>query len=137
MTKVPPILKKRSHNYHWPIRSYLVEQQEEGKKGCKQTNPQTIIDILLTNSLLIRLFTCFLRTTKLFCVILPKPQALNHQPPPPLWSVLQFHSDRSLYSIHYKNINNSQSMCHPKGQIPIEDPLTLLCKLCSPSYDIK
>ena len=32
----------------------------DGKKGCKQTNYQTTIDILLTNGQLIRLFTPFL-----------------------------------------------------------------------------
>ena len=33
-------------------------------KACKQTNWQTIIDILLTNGLLIYLLTCFLPKTK-------------------------------------------------------------------------
>ena len=35
------------HNYDWSIKSCLANKQEDGKKGCKQTNQQTIVDILL------------------------------------------------------------------------------------------
>ena len=38
-------------------RTCLVDQEEDGKKGCKETNEQNIIDILFTNGLLIFLFT--------------------------------------------------------------------------------
>ena len=34
----PPILYARSYNYVWSIRACLVDQWEDGKKGCKQTN---------------------------------------------------------------------------------------------------
>ena len=46
--KTPPILYERPHNYDWSIRACLVVQKEDEKKGCKQTNQQTIIDISLT-----------------------------------------------------------------------------------------
>ena len=39
------ILYERLHNNDWSIRAWLVYQYEYRKKGCKQTDQQTIIDI--------------------------------------------------------------------------------------------
>ena len=37
-----------------PFRAFLVDQLKDEKKGYKEINQQTIIDILLTNGLSIR-----------------------------------------------------------------------------------
>ena len=42
----PLILYERPHNHDWSIWTSLVGQWEDGKKGCKQTNQQKIIDIV-------------------------------------------------------------------------------------------
>ena len=42
------------------LASQLGLIREDGEKICKQTNYHTIVDILLTNGLLICLLTCFL-----------------------------------------------------------------------------
>ena len=46
-TNKTPVLYDQPQYHNWSIGARLVDQYEEGKKECKQTNWQTIIDILL------------------------------------------------------------------------------------------